>query len=57
MGRAARAAMERRFGDWRSVVAEHLLPVWAEAARAASGAAASAAASAAVGAAAAAERR
>jgi glycosyltransferase involved in cell wall biosynthesis len=44
MGRAARAAMERRFGDWRSVVAEQLLPVWVAAANAAVSAAASAAA-------------
>jgi glycosyltransferase involved in cell wall biosynthesis len=44
MGRAARAAMERRFGDWRSVVAEQLLPVWVAAANPAASAAASAAA-------------
>jgi hypothetical protein len=36
--------MERRFGDWRNVVAEQLLPVWVAAANAAVSAAASAAA-------------
>jgi len=37
MGRAARRAMELRFSDWRTVVAEQLLPVWAAAAAGAAG--------------------
>lgn len=34
MGRAAREAVEARFPSWRRVVAEHLLPVWRQAAQA-----------------------